>query len=183
MRPAKGRYWRRAKRARSQALSCRPPPPPANWNWRSGSYFPRKTHVLGPSRCHLAERVTRQHLTKTGLLALRHAQQLAPGLGAVAIRLASVFANYSALAKFSHLLMTCQFISCVDPPATLPFCHALGNDAIVAKPGQPRSTGGKCLTLRHGSSLFLVSYAGNCNNGLVADLFRCKEYSHGSNEA
>ncbi len=25
------------------------PPPPANWNWRSGVYFPRKTRIFGIS--------------------------------------------------------------------------------------------------------------------------------------
>ena len=127
------------QRARSQALSCRPPPPPpAKWNWRSGSYFPRETHVLGPSRCHLAEGVSRRHLTKNGLdcastRAATCAWRWSGGKSGWQVSLPTI----SALAKFSDLLMACQFISYVELPATLPLCHALGNDAIVAKLGQP----------------------------------------------
>ena len=120
------------------------PPPPAKWNWRSGSYFPRKTHVLVPSRFHLAEGVSRQHLTKNGLdcastRAATCAWRWSGGKSGWQVSLPTI----SALAKSSDLLMACQFGSYVEPPATLPLCHALGNDAIVAKPdnhGQPEAS-------------------------------------------
>jgi hypothetical protein len=57
-----GEAFRQAKqlaecqRARkSSFFSSRHPPPPANDNWRSGSNFPRKTHVFAMQERHLAE--------------------------------------------------------------------------------------------------------------------------------
>src|SRR5713101_516995 len=52
----------------SSVFSARHPSPPARWNWWTGSYFPRNTHILAIGQRHLAGRALVEF---GGLIALR----------------------------------------------------------------------------------------------------------------
>src|SRR5260370_37650508 len=98
--PPGGRYWRRSKRARSQALSCRPPPSACQMELAEWVIFPEKNPHFGSQPLSFGGG-GQPATPDREWFALRFdtRMQLAPGVGAAAIRLASVFANYFGVCK------------------------------------------------------------------------------------
>jgi len=91
---------------------------------------------------------------------------------------------FQRLAKFSDLLMTCQLTSYVKLPVTLPLCHALGNDAIVAKPGQPRSAqarGGK-KARKHGAPHATIVNLQGAKTARTSSVFRSYPIERNGNQ-